>query len=435
MKLLYQQSAATPLTSVSILLPRTGVCLDPAGVRGATRLMGRLLFMGAGGMENRELNGKLERLGASMGASLANDFAVLRLETLTANLDAALDLFLLSVHEPAFDEGEFARLQQELLTTWIADREEHKQMRAQEMYMQQMYEGAPNGYRPDGTDEGLRACTLADVHGQYRHLFSGGEAFLAVLSDLPVAQVRSRVAKRIALPHRGDGAPYPWDDFAPGQRQGRRVTLIPDSGSNTDELVFGMFSAREKSEDWHIHMLIAFIFGGDMNSRMFRIIRGERGYSYGASCWYETMQGRCPRDQLSPFSMYTFPAAEHTADALPLALRLYEELVADGVTEQELKLATDALVNSHLFLRDTPAKQLSLQVGSALYGVDTDDEETNRERMRAVTTADVKRVLQSTHHPDQLVVVMLGDEKRLMPIAEKIDGVMEIETKAYPASA
>ena len=337
--------------------------------------------------------------------------------------------------EPAFDEAEFSRLQQELLTTWIADREEHKQLRAQEIYMQQMYGGTPNGYLPDGTDQGLRACTLAHVRGQYEKLFGGGEAFVTVLSDLSEAEVQKRVAGRIALPRGPNGAPYPWDAFSPQAPQGRRVTLIPDTETNTDELIFGMFSAREKEADWHIHRLISFIFGGDMNSRMFRIIRGEHGYSYGASCWYETMQGRCPRDQLSPFSMYTFPAVEYTAEALPLVLRLYEELVEDGVSDQELKLAQDALGNSHPFLRDTPDKLLSLQLAQTLYGVETDDEETNRERMQAVTPSDVKRVLQSTHHPDQLEVVMLGDEMRLMPLAEQIPGVMEIQTLPYPASA
>lgn len=435
MKLLHQQAPALPITSVSLVLPRTGVCLDPSRRRGATRLMGRLLFMGAGGMDNREINGRLERLGASMGASLANDYIVLRLETLTANLDAALELFLLSVHQPAFDEADFARLRMELLSSWSADREEHKQLRAQEVYMQRMYGDAPNGYLPDGTDEGLRACAVSHVHDQYAKLFQGGEAFVAVLSDLPEAEARKRVAEPMAIPSTGNGGAYPWDAYAPREEDGRRVTLIPDADNNTDELVFGAFSAREKDPDWHIHRLIAFIFGGDMNSRMFRVIRGEHGFSYGASCWYETMQGRCPRDQLSPFSMYTFPAAEHTARALPLALELYENLVAHGVTEAELGLAREALSNSHAFHRDSPAKLLSLQVARALYGVETDDEESNRRRMEAVTTADVSRVLQATHHPHRLEVVMLGDIKRLMPLAEKIPGVREVQVQPYPANA
>ena len=72
MRLLYRHSPAQPVTHVSLLLPRTGVCLEPGHLRGVSRLMARLLFMGAGGLTNRELNSRLERLGASAGCSLAS---------------------------------------------------------------------------------------------------------------------------------------------------------------------------------------------------------------------------------------------------------------------------------------------------------------------------------------------------------------------------
>ncbi|MCZ6534036.1 MAG: pitrilysin family protein [SAR324 cluster bacterium] len=432
MKMLHQHAPALPVTSISVFLPRTGVCLDPPHLQGVSQLMGQMLFMGAGGLSNFELNGRLERLGAAMGCSLANDHVSLRLQTLTENLAPALELFLLSILEPNFDQGEFERLQGELLSSWIADREEHKQLRAQEMYMQQLYRNAPNGYLPDGNDQGLRACTLDDVRAQHEKLFAGGEPFLAVQSDLLEKDVQARVAEKITLPRKGNGASYPWDGYAPARGEGRRLIIIPDPDTNTDEIMLGAFSARELDSDWHIHRLIAFIFGGDMNSRMFREIRGERGLSYGASCWYENMSGRCPRDQLSPFSMYTFPAAEHTAEALPLLISLYEELVAGGVTGEELRLAKDALSNSHPFLRDTPGKLLGLRIAQELYGVETDSEETNQARMEAVSQEDVLRVLQKTHHPEHLDMVLLGDVGRLEPLAAQISGVVYQEVRPYP---
>ncbi len=201
------------MTSLSAVLPRTGVCLDAPHLRGVSRLMGRMLFMGAGGLSNRELNGRLERLGATMGCGLGNDNIFLRLDALTENLDAALELFLLSVHQPNFDEAEFASLKGELVSSWVADREEHKQLRAQEMYMQQIYRDAPNGFLPDGTGQGLRASTLDDVRAQHVKLFGGGEPFLAVLSDLPEGEIRARIADKVELPRRANGSDYPWDGF------------------------------------------------------------------------------------------------------------------------------------------------------------------------------------------------------------------------------
>lgn len=434
MKFLYQQSPAFPLTHLSLILPRTGVCLDPPKLRGLSRLMARLMFMGAGGMANTELNGRLERLGASMGASLSNDNFSLRLSTLTENLEAALELFLISLAQPNFDAGEFERLRAELASAWVADREESKQVRAQEVYLHEIFRGAPNGYLPDGDGEGLARCTLADVRAQFGRLREGSEPLLAVLSDLPQGEAEARIFSKIDFPTAGGQNPHPWDGFAPPPETGRRVVIVPDADTNTDELVCGAFSGPESDPDWHIQRLISFIFGGDMNSRLFRSIRGDRGLSYGASCWFESSQGRGPRDRISPFSLYTFPAAEHTAEALPLLLGLYEELVEKGVEESELQLAQQALINSYPFQRDTPQKLLGLRLGEALYGLQDQDEQTHTARLRDTTQADILRVLGEKHHPDRLVLVMLGDLERLKPLAEAIPGVERVEVRPYPAT-
>jgi len=432
MRNLYQQTPAQPLTHVTLLLPRTGACLDPPERQGLSRLMGRLMFMGAGGLGNTELNGRLERLGASMGFSTANDHFALRLVTLTENLDAALELFLLSFREPNLDAGEFDRLKKEQLSGWIAEREESKQIRAQEVYLHQIFRNEPTGYLPDGTAEGIAACRVEDVRAHFAHLFTGDEPILAVLTDLSRGEAQERVVERIVQERTAREGTYPWEGFEPKNGSGRRVIIVPDKETNTDEIVFGAFTTCEKDPDWHVHRVITHIFGGDMNSRLFRIVRGDRGLSSGASCWYESAHGRCPRDRMTPFSIYTFPAAEHTAEALPLVVSLYEELVAGGVTEDELALAQKALINSHPFLRDTPQKLLALEADLALYGVDTDDEASNREKIQNVTLADVQRVLRQTHHPEGFTMVLLGDPHRLEPLAAGIESVERLETITYP---
>jgi zinc protease len=381
------------------------------------------------------MSGQLERLGASTGFSLYNDHVTLRLTTLTANLDRALDLFLTSVHDPAFDPGEFAQLQAELTSGWIAEREESKQLRAQEVYQRRVYAETPPGYRADGALEGLRAAAPDDLRRQYRRLLARDDALCAVLSDLPQADVERRIQARLALPtpREGDTPPvWPWDGFAPPQRPGRHVTIVADAETSTDEVLLGGFSAPQTAPDWHLHRLISYGFGGDMNSRLFRIVRGERGLSYGASCWYEATAGRAPRNQPAPFSVYTFPSVEHTAEAVPLVLSLYEALVRDGLSEEELHLGRAALINSHPFKRDTPQKQLGLEIEQALSGVVTDDDETNRRKLEAATGDDVRATLRAWHHPDRLQIVLLGDPARLEPIAAALPGVDSVETIRYP---
>ncbi len=435
MRLIHERLTGIPLTSVHCVFPGAGVCLDPAEQQGLTRTTLRLMFSGARGLSNAELNGRLERLGASMGFSLNNDHLGLRLVTLTENLDAALDLFLAALHEPNLDGDEFDRLKADAISSWQADREESKAIKAQEVYLHELYRGGPQGYQPDGTLPGLNALSLDAARSHYRALLGQAEPFVAVLTDLSREDAERRVVERLAAPPgftTGEPLGNPWANFEPPRPRGRRVLLLSDPGTETDEVVLGGFTAAETSPDWHVHRLITLLFGGDMNSRLFRVVRGEHGLSYGASCWYEAQQGRCPRNQVSPFTLYTFPSAEHTAQALPLMLSLYEELVDKGFTASELQRGRDTLIRSHPFLSDTPQKKLALRVQEALYGIHVDDEPVYRKKLDAVQEADVLRVLRATHDPQRLSVVLLGDPKRLEPLARQVPGMEEFRMVQYP---
>lgn len=431
MRVIHERLAGIPLTAVHCVFPNAGSCLDPAGQQGLTRTTLRLLFSGARGLSNAELNGRLERLGASMGFSLNNDHLTLRLVTLTENLEPALDLFLAALHEPNLDAQEFARLKADAISSWQADREESKAVKAQEVYIHELYRGGPQGYQPDGTLAGLQALTLHGAQAHYRELFGQGKPFVAILTDLSQEEAQQRVADRLTPP---PGRPLgnPWAEFSAPPLQGRRIVLLPEANTETDEVVLGGFAAAETAPDWHMHRLIALLFGGDMNSRLFRIVRGERGMSYGASCWYESQHGRCPRNRVSPFTLYTFPSAEHTAEALPLVLSLYERLVETGFTADELQRGRETLIRSRPFLSDTPQKKLGLRVQEALYGIRIDDEATHRAKLEAVQEADVLRVLRATHDPRRLTVVLLGDPARLEPLAKQVPGVEEFRTLEYP---
>ena len=433
MRLIHERLAGIPLTSVHFVFPGAGACLDPAQQRGLTRTTLRLMFAGARGLSNAELNGRLERLGASMGFSLNNDYLGLRLITLTEHLDAALDLFLAALHEPNLDAAEFARLQADAISAWQADREEAKAIKAQEVYLHETYRGGPQGYQPDGTLGGLGALTLEAVRAHYGALFGQAEPFLAVLTDLSREESELRVAQRVQVP-RGRALGDPWAGFEAPRTAGRRVLLLPDPGTETDEIVMGGFTAAETVPDWHVHRLIALLFGGDMNSRLFRVVRGEHGLSYGASCWYEAQHGRCPRNRISPFTLYTFPSAEHSAQALPLLLSLYEELVAGGFSADELQRGRDSLIRSHPFMRDTPQKKLALQVQHALYGITVDEEPELRAKLEATGEAEVLRVLRATHDPSRMTLVLLGDPGRLEPLARQVPGLEEFRVVQYPES-
>ncbi|MDH4246449.1 MAG: insulinase family protein [Deltaproteobacteria bacterium] len=433
MKLLYRNIPAQPITGIHLILPRTGVCLDPEHRQGASLLATQMLFRGAGGMDNSAFNARLERLGAAAGPALGGDHVSFRLTTLTENLDEALDLFLLALNDPAFDPEEFADMRGETVSGWRVDRQETKRLRALEVMYRALYRNQPSGYLPEGTLAGLESCTVEEARDQYRRLLGGAEPVVAVMSDLSADAVRVRVLERLRLPPGTPSElPYPWDTFTPDPPRGRRVIVVPDEGTQTDEMLLAGFSVAQSAPDWHLHRLISLLFGGDMNSRLFRVIRGDRGLSYGASCWYEASQGRVPRNLPAPFVLYTFPSIEHSAEAAPLLCELYEDLVSRGVTAAELQRGRESLINAHPFFRDTPQKLLQLEIDETLYGVRTETGEELRDKLNRVTEADLLRAIQGGHDPSRTLMVLLGDPARLIPVAESLPGVTAVEKVIYP---
>ena len=444
--MLYEQAPQVPLTRLSVIFPKTGACLDPAHQQGLGQLTLQLMQRGAGGLSAAELHEELEGLGATLGHSLANDHFAFQLVTLSTQLAPALALLAKVLLQPHLEASEFARVQQEQLSGWFQEREENKAVWAQEVYLQTLYggpeavsEGAspeallasvdPRGFSSDGTAAGLAASSLEAAQAHYQTLLGQAPPLVAALSNLPQAQVEQAVQAALGTLWQNRNLPpaiNPWERLQPKWPTGQRVVILPDEATQTDEIVMGGFGTIPHGPNWHMHRLATLLLGGDMNSRLFRQIRGERGLSYGASCWFEGSIGHTPRNQMSAFTLYTFPAQEHTAEAVPLLQQVYRDFAAEGLTEAEIQRGVKSLSLSHAFLTETPRKRLALAIQTALYGVSFDDMDSNEAKLAAVTPKALNELLAKTHQTDQLVTVMLGEPKRLRPIAETLPNVVSI---------
>ena len=429
---LYEFDAELPLSSVTLILSRTGACIDSPRQRGLTQLTLKLWLCGAGPFEENEFQARLESLGASLGVYVASDYVSLRLLTLTENLEAGLALFGLALHAPRFDEAAFHVLRKRMIGRWFHAREQDKQLRIHEQHLSQLFDAHPRSYMASGTPDGLARCELEDVKAHYQHLLRRGRPHLAVLSSLKEAEVvpmlthqlpgfmKEALAKESS--ERKERLEHPWDQPQPrlDAAGGLKVSIIDLPNSQSDELLLGGFSTRVSAPDWHVHELAELIFGGDTNSRLFHRLRGNSGLCYSTSAWHEATQGFGPLYHPTPFSVYAVPSAEHTAEALPLLISLYQEFVQRGVSSDELHRARRTLINAFPFRGDTAHKRLLLRLEHALYGVACHSQADYRALLAEVTPNTVKQALVACHRPEQATVTLLGDAKRLRPIAERI---------------
>lgn len=126
-----------------------------------------------------------------------------------------------------------------------------------------------------------------------------------------------------------------------------------------------------------------------------------------------------------------------TDSAIAEILAQLERVRSEPVPAAELEAAKSYLIGSFP-LRIQTAGQIAGQVATTvLLGRDLQDLTTYRERVRAVTAADIQRVAREYVRPDRAAIVVVGDAPRVLPMVERIAPVSlyDVEGRSLERSA
>ena len=158
---------------------------------------------------------------------------------------------------------------------------------------------------------------------------------------------------------------------------------------------------------YSIRVMDSILGSNGFNSRLMAEIRTNRGLAYSVGSYFDI-----GRRFIGTFEAQT----ETKAGATVKAIRLMEEIIAgmtkEPVTDEELQLAKDSIVNSFIFGFTNPAGVVSQQARLEYYGYPPEYLEKYRERISGVTKEDVLRVAKQYLHPDRLIRVVVGEQEK-----------------------
>jgi hypothetical protein len=117
--------------------------------------------------------------------------------------------------------------------------------------------------------------------------------------------------------------------------------------------------------------------------------------------------------------MYTFTSLENTGYTIDLLKKELAKLIEGGVTQQELDQARQAALNSFVFNFDSTGEVINRLLTYDYYGYPADFLMKYKASIEQVTVEDVNRVAKAHWHPDQMVILVVGDpEKFDKPLSE-----------------
>ena len=138
-------------------------------------------------------------------------------------------------------------------------------------------------------------------------------------------------------------------------------------------------------------------------------LREKNGYTYGVSSGYSFYRAG------GPFTAGGLVRTDITAAAAKELMYEIKRFPTAPPTDAELKMAQDSRIQSLPGQFETTAGTAGSLAGLYLYNRPNDYYATLPAKYRSITAADVSRVSSEDVHPDQLVILAVGDRAKIEP--------------------
>jgi zinc protease len=386
---------------------RTGAAFDPPDKAGLASLVGEELR--DGGTEELspdELDERVEFLAASLDSEVNDTQGSAELSCLSKDVDEALALLVDVLRRPRFDEDRL-RLAKERRLQNIKRRNDSTARieRIEWGFMMTGEDHFSNRYPSSATTNAITRDDLINFHRLYYH---PGNMIVAVAGDFDRDEMLAKLEKVFADWPIGAAAPKVFP--APHYEPEPGVYVIHKEDVNQGRVSIGHRSIMRGSPDeFPLRVMNLILGGGGFQSRLMARVRSDEGLAYSVGSQFD--QGvYYPED----FRCFFQSKSNSCAYATRLVIDEINRLRDEPVGQKELDDAIDYIVEG--FPQWFPSKM-------ALMKMYADDEYTGRDpsywqtyvdNVKRVTVQDVQRVARKYLHPDQLVILAVGNAEDMI---------------------
>ena len=381
------------------LIVRAGAAQDPANRPGTASLAATLLDQGTTGKSAEQIAHAIDSIGGAMAVGAVSDLTFVNAAVMKNSLEVGMRLVSEVARQPSFAPQEVERQRQQVLSALQVSYEDPDYL-ASTVFDRLVYGFHPYGKPDTGTPASIRALTRDDLVNFHKRWFGANNAILAIVGDVSHEQAFA-VAEKIF----GDWGKVDVSTTVAGDvpQPTRRVIVIDRPGAVQTEIRVGNIGMPRRHKDYLALDIALKILGGEGGNRLHRVLRSERGLTYGAEADMHALR------DAGDYSVNTDTRSETTGEALRLIVDEIWRLQRERVNPRELADAQAYLTGSFPLTIETPSA-IALQVLNAVfYGLDLQELQNYRERINAITPDDIQRVAKQYLHPDRLSIVLVGD--------------------------
>ncbi|MFI9644776.1 M16 family metallopeptidase [Streptomyces sp. NPDC052040] len=384
---------------------------EPAGLDGVATIMARAFTEGTDRHSAEEFAAELERCGATLDAHADHSGVRISLEVPVSRLTKALGLLADALRAPAFDESEIERLVRNRLDE-IPHEMANPGRRAAKELSRELFPSSARMSRPrQGTEETVAAIDAAAVRAFYDRHVRPSTATAVVVGDLTGVDLDALLGDTLGA-WTGEAAkprpvpPVTADDTG-------RVIIVDRPGAVQTQLLIGRVGADRHDRVWPAQVLGTYCLGGTLTSRLDRVLREEKGYTYGVRAFGQVLLSAPDGTGAAMLAISGSVDTPNTGPALDDLWKVLRTLAAEGLTDAERDVAVQNLVGVAPLKFETAAAVASSLADQVDQHLPDDYQATLYQRLADTGTVEATAAVVNAFPVDRLVTVLVGDAAQI----------------------
>ncbi len=394
-----------------------GSTAAPQDLPGLAGITGDLITRGTITRSAQDIAGAIEQVGGAVGSGAGSDSMSLGVFALIEDADLAFELLADMTLNANFPENEVERERTERISALEANLAEPGFV-AGRTFGRLLYEGHPYGNAT--TFDSLEAITRDDIVAFYESRRQPDNAVLiiagAITTEEGLAYARQHFTDWQGTAQAVDFPPLP-------EHSGQRLFLVDRPGSTQANFIMGNLGIQGASLDYFPARVMNYVLGGTFSSRLVQNIREEKGYTYsiGSGFSYPADRGR--------FVVTAAVRNDVIAPALEEVFKEIEVMQNEALTDEEINDARDGIVGRFVFGLETYQDFVESVASYKIRAVELDRLNKWLGYIKDVSTEDVLDIANTYIHPQDFIIVVVGDASVIQEQLQTLGEVTLLEAE------
>ncbi len=402
-----------PLAAFHILI-RDGAYSD--NIEGLSYLTTQMLTRGTSELSANDIASVSENLGINIKVDTGYDKISLSAISLSENFEKCIELLSDCFLDSQFPANEFEKIKQKHIANIMQQNADISYL-SKYALIKTAFKGNGYGKTISGTLKSLKNITRDLAYAHYAKLINNRTIELFLTGNFNADKIISMLTAKFKTFEN----PKTETEYKQVKIRHEGTAIINKPESNQSSIRIAQPTTDIKNPDYPYIQLINTIFGGFFMSRLNKILREEKGYTYGV---YSQLDNRI---RANLFVITTNVNIDKTFESVEIIKNEFDDLRKKPINEEEMTRAKRHYTGGFLRSIETPLQVSALVRAMSLQNLEKDFYDKLFKKISETKLKDLHYAVEKYFSDDKFVIAIAGNLEIIAAQTEEMNKIQIVE--------